>query len=71
VAIEQQAGATWTRVAVVKSNPYGIFTGTAKPAGTGRVRARMLEKGGASFPFSLDEPPDHVYSPNPFGGPVP
>ena len=71
VAIEQQVGPTWTRIAVVKSNRYGIFTGSAKSAGTGLVRARMLGKGGASLPFSLDAPPDHVYSPNPFGGSVP
>jgi hypothetical protein len=72
VAIEQQqAGGTWTRVVVAKSNRYGIFTGTAKSAGTGLVRARILGKNDASLPFSLDAPPDHVYSPNPFGGPVP
>jgi hypothetical protein len=71
VAIEQQAGGTWTRVTVVKSNRNGIFTGTAKTGATGLFRARMLGRSGASLPFSLDAPPDHVYSPNPFGGPVP
>lgn len=71
VAIEQKARARWNRLAVVRSNRFGIFTGIAQPAGSGLVRARMLGKGGASVPFSLDAPPDHVYSPNPFGGPVP
>jgi len=69
VVIERRSAASgpWRRVASIRADRYGIFDGVLKFAATRKnwVRARLIGSSVAALPFSLTEPPDHMY--HPFG----
>jgi len=64
VVVEQLVGRKWRRVAVLKANAFGVFTGRVGVRGRGSLRARA--EGAASLPFSLVRPPDFALA-TPFG----
>jgi hypothetical protein len=68
VVIERR-GATWRRVATLRSDRFGIFTRTLRTSRRGFMRARLLPASGRpaelSVPFSLKRVPDRAV--NPFG----
>ena len=51
-------GRRWTRVVVLPTNRYGIFTRRVIAAQTGSLRARLVGGGPAAVPFALKAPPD-------------
>lgn len=59
--IEQRRGAGWRRLATVRANRYGIFTGRVTTAASGDLRARA--GGESALPFSLRRPRDRVIDP--------
>ena len=66
VAIEQRSGATWRLLGAVKTNAFGVFTGSYPSPNEGRLRAQLTNPSGdLSNPFSLVEPPD--WPVRPFG----
>ena len=67
VVVEQQVGARWVRLALLRTDAYGIFQTRLALRSAGLVRARLATTGEASVPFSLTLVPDHFY--NPFGLP--
>jgi hypothetical protein len=67
VTIEQQSGAAWTSIGTVRSNRWGVFTGSIGTAGSAPVRAR-LPSGATSVPFAVVTPPgDDLIMATPFG----
>jgi len=70
LAIEQRSGATWKRLGTVKTNSFGVFTGSYPSPDKGRLRARLTNPpGDLSNPFSLIEPPDRPVRPFGEAGP--
>ena len=69
VAVEQSTGRSWRSLVTLRSDRYGIFRATVRPAHGGGllVRARLVKSSLRSVPFSLRRPPDLAV--NPFGGP--
>jgi hypothetical protein len=61
IVIEQQGSSGWRRVAVLHANAVGIASATVPTSARGPLRARIGAD--TSLPFSLVEPPDHVYQP--------
>lgn len=57
IALEQSTRSGWRRLAVFRANRYGIFHGrVARRQGNSAVRARLVDGGGMSLPFSLARP---------------
>jgi hypothetical protein len=68
VLIEQGSGSTWTRLALVSTNRWGVFTTRIARSGTAPVRARLAPSAEASVPFALETPPgDDLTMATPFG----
>ena len=65
VVVEQGSGRRWRRIASLPSGPDGVFSRRLRGRGGGRVRARLLDSGAGTLPFSLKRPPDRRV--NPFG----
>jgi hypothetical protein len=63
VVVEQRSSSGWGRIATLAANRAGIFSTSLRAGGGGPLRARLQNGGGTSLPFSLTEPPDHVYQP--------
>ena len=64
VSVEQKVGSAWRLLGTVKTNPVGIFTASFTSETKGPLRALLVDsKNDFSQPFSLKEPPDHVYRP--------
>jgi hypothetical protein len=63
VVVEQRTPGGWHRIALIRTDRYGIFTGSAPTPFVGSVRARVLDRPVVSVPFSLTVPPDHPYAP--------
>jgi hypothetical protein len=59
VTIEQQAGSSWRRRAVVRTNVFGIFSRTIRTSSRRPLRANF--GGNASEPFALTRTPDNPY----------
>jgi hypothetical protein len=59
VAIEQQAGKSWRRRAVVRTNVFGIFSRTIRTSSRRPLRANF--GGDTSVPFALIRTPDNPY----------
>jgi len=68
VAIEQQTVSGWSQLGTLQADPYGVFQGSFATSSRAQVRARTLDLGETSLPFSLRLVPDQSYTP--FGGPV-
>jgi hypothetical protein len=66
VAVEQQSGRAWKRVAVLRTTPLGIFTARLQSKPVGRFRGRVLGGADLSLPFAAKAPPDLKLE-NPFG----
>ena len=66
VVIERRAGASWTRVATIRTDRYGIIDENLPGSYTKSDFLRARSAGLVSLPFSLREPPDRPL--NPFGG---
>jgi hypothetical protein len=71
VAIDQRASGSWKRLAVLKTDRYGIFSATLRGSRKGFVRAALAGAGLSSpsartLKFSLKRPPDR-FLPSPFG----
>lgn len=67
VVIERGVSRRWRRLAVLRADRYGIFTGRLEATATGDyVRARLANGRGVSVGFSLTRPPDQYVLP--FGG---
>jgi hypothetical protein len=68
VTIERR-GTRWTKVVTLRTDRFGIFTGTLRTPKRGFMRARLLPASGRaaelSVPFSLKRVPDRAV--NPFG----
>ena len=63
VLVEQKVGSRWRRVAALRTNRYGIFSGTiASAAKAGYVRARVVGSE-RSLPFSLTVPKNFTFCP--------
>ena len=58
VIVEQQLTLGWRRVARMRPNRHGIFSGRFRNAAQGFVRARLANRKDAAIPFSLVIPPD-------------
>jgi hypothetical protein len=68
VAIEQQSGSTWSRLALLSTNRWGVFTAKLTRFGSAPVRARLSAATQASVPFALEPPPgDDLTLATPFG----
>jgi hypothetical protein len=63
VVVEQRDSSGWRRIATLAANRVGIFSTSLRAGSRGPLRARLQNGGGTSLPFSLTEPPDHVYQP--------
>jgi hypothetical protein len=63
VAIEQRTSGGWSRLGILASDRYGIFSQLYATSADGAVRARLLAGGDVSVPFSLQVPPDRFYYP--------
>ena len=61
--MEQQSGSAWRRVATLKANEAGIFSGSIASSGTGPLRAVFPPAKATSLPFSLVSPPDQPFQP--------
>jgi hypothetical protein len=68
VRVRQNVGSSWRVVATLRSNAFGIFTGTVPRRGAGDVQAQIAATGEKSLPFSLKPLPDRFF--NPFGLPT-
>ncbi len=70
VTIQLKAGRTWRRVAMVRTNRYGIFKRRFRTASrNGLARARF--GGEKSLPFSLRPVPNRAVNPFGCGGSIP
>jgi hypothetical protein len=68
VVIEQGSGSTWTRLGLVSTNRWGVFTARLARFGTPPVRARVAASPDVSVPFALETPPgDDMTMATPFG----
>jgi hypothetical protein len=66
--IEQGSGSTWTRLGLVSTNRWGVFTARLARFGTPPVRARVAASPDVSVPFALETPPgDDMTMATPFG----
>lgn len=63
VAIEQLVSGGWRSLGRLRSDRYGIFSRIYATSREGKLRARFLENGERSVPFSLEVPPDKYYPP--------
>lgn len=63
VVIEQSASGAWRKLGSLPTDRYGIFSQLYATPGVGPLRARLLDAGDVSVPFSLQVPPDHFYYP--------
>jgi hypothetical protein len=62
VAVEHRGG-RWQKVATLRADRYGIFTTTLRTPKRGFMRARLLQTGELSVPFSLKRVPDRTVRP--------
>jgi hypothetical protein len=67
VIVEQSAVPGWNILGTVRADSDGIFMARFQRSPVGTVRARSIELGAVSAPFSLDVPRDQTFTP--FGGP--
>ena len=64
VVVEQASGGAWKRLGSLKTNSFGIFSGSYKSNGKTPLRARLVgPTADSSQPYSLIEPPDKSYRP--------
>lgn len=68
VAIRQKVTGRWHRVGTLHANRFGIFTGTVRRLGSGRLQAKLQPGNETSLTFSLTPIPDKFF--NPFGLPT-
>lgn len=61
VAIEQRVGRSWQRLALLRTDKWGIFQARVALRSRGLLRARIAPRGETAVPFSLVAPPDHFY----------
>ncbi len=63
VAIEQSSGGAWRELGTLSTDQFGIFSQIYTTSDGGPLRARLLDRGDTSLPFSLQVPPDQFFVP--------
>jgi hypothetical protein len=65
VIVEQSFKGGWNRLAILRTDQYGVFQRSFRRPATGRVRAQLAGRPDRAIPFNLRQVPDAFY--NPFG----
>ena len=68
VTIERKNGATWTTIATLKTDQFGVFVAGLKTASSGALRARVASPSAVSLPFTVSAPKDVSMPMRAFGG---